>query len=31
MPYLLMQIKPQPIKSQLAQKEDDTLPTIKAT
>lgn len=31
MPYLLMQIKPQPIKRQLAQKEDDTLPTIKAT
>lgn len=30
MPYLLMQIKPQPIRSQLAQKDDDALPAIKA-
>lgn len=30
MPYSLKHIKPQPIRRQLAQKDDDTLPTIKA-
>lgn len=30
MPYLVMHIKPQPIRRQLAPKDDDTVPTIKA-
>lgn len=30
MPYLLMQIKPQPIGSQFAQRAEDALLTIKA-